>query len=131
MRAKEYLLANDRIQEIGRGRISNDNHAFLKAAYDKGERFSDWPKGAIVESKDTDDKPVIRVKRDPNIAKGEKVIADYVIFYERDNYKAVTDNGTVYGMAEVCNNCRVSLVQCHCGKPTILGDIAVTIKPRA
>ena len=131
MRAKEYLLANGRFKEIGRGRFSLDNHAFLKAAYDKGERFTDWPKGDVVESKGKDEKPVIRVKRDPKLANGEKVIQDFVVFYERDAYKAVAGNGKVYGMAEVCNNCRVSLVQCHCGKPTILGDITVTIKPRA
>lgn len=129
MKAKEYLLAKGRIEKIGRGRISLDNHAFLKAAYDKGERFTDWPKGAIVESKDSQDKPVIRVKRDPNVG-NEKVVQEYVVFYERDNYKAVADDGKVYGMAEVCNTCHVSLVQNHCDNPTILGDIAVTIKPR-
>jgi hypothetical protein len=62
--------------------------------------------------------------------KPEKVVQEYVIFYERDNYKAVANDGKVYGMAEVCNTCRVSLVQNHCDNPTILGDIPVTIRPR-
>ena len=60
----------------------------------------------------------------------EKVIADFTILYERDLYNAIGDDGKVWGMANACNNCRVSLVQCHCGNPTIFGNIPVTIKMR-
>jgi hypothetical protein len=60
----------------------------------------------------------------------EKVIRDFVIFYEESMYKAVALDKTVYSMREVCNTCRVSLVQNHCESPTILGGIAVTITPR-
>lgn len=127
--AKEALLAAGRIEKIGRGRISLDNHAWLKSQYDAGVRFSDWPKGEVVESKDADEKPVIRVKRDPKLA-NEKVVQEYTILYDRDAFKAVGNDGKEYGMAEVCNNCRVSLVQNQCADPTILGDIKVTIKAR-
>jgi hypothetical protein len=127
--AKEALLAAGRIDKIGRGRISNDNHAWLKQQYDSGVRFSDWPKGEVVESKDADQKPVIRVKRDPKLST-EKVVQDFTILYDRDAYVAVSTDGKEYGMAEVCNNCRVSLVQNQCERPTILGDIRVTIKAR-
>jgi hypothetical protein len=124
--AKEALLAAGRIQAITRGRISLDNHAWLKAQHDAGVRFSDWPKGEVVVNVD---KPAeVRVVRDPKL-NGEKVIAEFTIIYPRDDYKAVAGN-KVYGMAEVCNNCRVSLVQCHCDSPTILGDIPVKIVHR-
>lgn len=53
--------------------------------------------------------------------------ADVVYTYPEANYKAVGPDRKVYGMRECCNTCRVSLVQCHCGNPTILGDIPVTI----
>ncbi len=70
----------------------------------------------------------------PKVVKAEapanvKQVLDFSVIYERDAYKAVAANG-VYGMAEVCNNCRVSLVQCHCGDPHILGGIKVKITPR-
>jgi hypothetical protein len=57
----------------------------------------------------------------------EKVIQDFVILYDEKMYVAVDKTKKVWSMRNVCNNCRVSLVQCHCGKPTIFGDIPVTI----
>lgn len=126
--AKQALLDAGRIKAITRGRISLDNHAWLKSQYDAGMRFTDWPKGEVVVAAETDDRKVVRVKRDP-VANGEKVIAEYTILYPRDAYKAVGDDGKTYGMAEVCNTCRVSLVQNLCEYPTILGGIAVKIVP--
>lgn len=122
MKAKEYLLNHGKIAAIGRGRISLDNHAFLQKAYEGGQRFDDWPKGKV-EKKDD----VVRVTRDP--AQSEKMISEYTIIYPVEAYKAVAKDNRVFTMREVCNNCRVSMVQCHCGNPTILGDIQVKIVP--
>jgi hypothetical protein len=130
MKAKEALLAAGRIKEIGRGRISLDNHAWLKAEYDKGVRFSDWPKGEVVETATPDGAAEVRVVRDP-AQSNEKVISEFTILYEKDLYVAIGPNKEEYGMAEVCNNCRVSLVQNHCEDPIILGHIPVTITPRS
>jgi hypothetical protein len=127
--AKEALLSAGRIKEIGRGRISNDNHAWLKQQYDNGVRFTDWPKGEVISSTGPDEKPVIRVKRDPKLST-EKVVREYTILYDRDAYVAVSTDGKEYGMAEVCNNCRVSLVQNVCENPVILGDVKVSIRAR-
>lgn len=61
---------------------------------------------------------------------GEKVIHDFVIFYEESMYKAVALDKRVFSMRECCNNCRVSLVQCHCGRPSVLNNIVVSIVPK-
>ena len=42
MKAKQWLKDNGHIAEITRGRISHENHMRLQAAYDNGQRFSDW-----------------------------------------------------------------------------------------
>lgn len=131
MKAKEYLLDKGRISEIGRGRISNENHAFLAKAAESGIQFSDWPKGKVVVTEATDETPeVVRVKRDPNMT-NEKVIHEIVYTYPENLYRAVdTRTGKEVGMREVCNTCRVSLVGHACDRPTILGDIPVAVKPR-
>jgi hypothetical protein len=61
----------------------------------------------------------------------EKVIAEFVILWDERMYSAVDKTGKVWSMRNVCNNCRVSMVQCHCQSPTIFGDIPVTIKANA
>jgi hypothetical protein len=58
----------------------------------------------------------------------EKVIAEYVIKYDEKLYSAIDKTGKVWSMRNACNNCKVSLVQCHCDAPSIFGDIGVTIK---
>lgn len=128
--AKEALLEAGRIDKIGRGRISLDNHAWLKAQYDNGVRFRDWPKGEVIETKATESTPAqVRVKRDPAQV-AEKVISEFTILYPENAWQAKGVDGKIWGMREVCNNCRVSLVQCHCDNPTILGGIKVTIGPK-
>lgn len=57
----------------------------------------------------------------------EKVIREFHIFWDEQSYTALDKTGKVWSMRNACNTCRVSLVQCHCGNPTIFGDIGVTI----
>jgi len=59
-----------------------------------------------------------------------KEVKDFTIFWPDDSFKAVGTDKKVWGMREVCNTCRVSLVQNQCENPTILGGIAVKIVPR-
>lgn len=124
---KEALLAAGKIAAIGRGRISRDNHAYLDAEIAAGRIAiaDNAPKQA-------------RVKSDKAAPKAEKAapangkyIADIVILYPKDEFHAKGGDGNVYGMAEVCNTCRVSLVQNMCEFPTILGNIPVKIIPNA
>lgn len=123
---KEALAADGKIAVVlGRGRMPKGGDERCKELAAKGYRIKGY---AIDKSAPiTADAPV-QVKRVN--ATNEKVIQDFVIFYERDLYKAIGSDGKTYGMAEVCNNCRVSLVQNHCDNPTIYGDIAVEIVRR-
>lgn len=124
--AKEALLAAGRIDKIGRGRISLANHAWLQTEYDKGVRFSDWPKGKVVVSEPEVGPAVARVQR----SEDDENYGDIIYSYPESSYRAVGKDGKEWGMREVCNTCHVSLVQCHCGNPTILGYIPVTIVAR-
>lgn len=133
MKAKEWLHANGHIDKVGRGRISLENHARLKAAHDEGVRFSDWPKGEVTVSSTpaTSEAPAkvqARVARSVS-SSTEKVVVDPLITYPADKFRAVV-KGTnkPVGMAEVCNNCRVSLVGHACKNPTILGNVAVEVR---
>lgn len=124
---KEALLAAGRIKAITRGRISTENHNWLNAEIDAG-RISIT--GVTVVKSETKGEPRVSVKSVNGPS--EKHIADITILYPKHLYHAVgiEDNKT-YGMPEVCNTCRVSLVQCGCGNPTILGGIRVRIVPNA
>jgi hypothetical protein len=53
--------------------------------------------------------------------------------FPEDDYRAIAriDGKRVeYGMREVCNNCRVSLVNHGCDNPTIHGNIVLKIERR-
>lgn len=122
---KEALLDAGRIQAITRGRISADNHAWLNAEIEaKRIRIT----GATVIKSETA-KGTKRVSVKAVNAASEKHIADVTILYDKRDYHAEGNDGKTYGMAEVCNNCRVSLVQNQCEDPVILGGIHVRIVP--
>lgn len=123
MTPKEALAKDGYPVKLGRGRLSREAIERCKELAAKGWNI----KGYSVETPKSAAETVVVKKVKPTT---EKVIADYTILYEEKSYKAVGDNGKDYTMREVCNNCRVSLVQCHCGKPTILGNIAVAITAR-
>lgn len=127
--AKQALYDAGRIKQIGRGRISLDNHQWLAEQAEKGVKFSDWPKGKIVSAPaKSGNSPEIRVVRDP-AQSTEKIIAD--LYYRFDEYawQAVAEDGTIYGMREVCNKCGISLVGHLCDTPSVLG-YPVKIVPR-
>lgn len=124
MTPKEALIKDGTIPvKEGRGRLSreaNDRCSWL--VENKG-----WSiKGYNLKQATTSAAPVVK----KTVVNNTKVIEDYVIFYEEENWTATDSSGKIWGMREVCNNCMVSLVQCHCGKPTILGDIKLTLKPK-
>lgn len=120
---KEALLDAGRIKAITRGRISRENHAWLEEEISSGRIAI-----SNVEVVKTETKTAVKSINAPT----EKVVPEITILYHKDAYHAKgVNDGKRYGMAEVCNNCRVSLVQCQCGRPTILGDIPVRITPNA
>lgn len=121
--APKEALALDGVVPVkaGKGRISLAADARCRELAAQGYRIKGY---------ETTNTATAKVEVKKVVSTNEKIISDFVILYPRDMYKAVAADGKVYGMAECCNNCRVSLVQNHCDNPTILGDIAVKIVPR-
>jgi hypothetical protein len=125
MTPKEALAKDGRVPvSMGRGRLSREGIARCKELVAEGWVIN----GYSVDTSPSKSTEKTVVKKVPQT--NEKVIQDFVILYDLRLYKAVAENGKTYTLRECCNNCRVSLVQCHCGKPTILGDIQVSIVPQ-
>lgn len=133
--AKQALLKAGRIDAIKRGRISLDNHAWLKTQYDQGVRFTDWPKGEVTVTKTETEgvsKTEVRVKRDPADSTA-KVIYDIGDFRfpegKFEAYEFVDGKKRKVSLRECCNTCRVSLVNHACDEPTYLNNRKVFIQP--
>lgn len=136
MRAKAWLFSQGHIKSDGRGRMplastkTGESIAkILSEAKDSGVSFSDWPKGEVTKSEKTGD---IVVKRSASMGTSKWIPDVAPEFYPEDKFTAyefVNGNRKRVGMRECCNNCSVSLVQCHCGAPVYLGDRRVYIEP--
>lgn len=115
----------------GRGRLSREAVSKCSELVGNGWSITGYAVSTAVSPKSSAStapvaQEVTRVK-----TTNEKVIQEFVILYDERMYSALDKSGKVWSMRNACNNCRVSLVQCHCGKPTIFGDIPVTIKANA
>jgi hypothetical protein len=122
--AKEWLKANGHIAEVTRGRISNDNHKRLLAAVAEGVKFSDYPKGGTVVVTPTGESTYVKPATVEEVG-----IPDLYYRYDEHAWKAVAEDGTIYGMREACNNCGYSLVGHKCNSPSVLGK-KVEVVPR-
>lgn len=132
--AREYLVEKG-LAKAGRGKFSKVAHGALAEAIANGVKFSDYPKVG---------KPAPVKSDTPKVEKaaGQKPVAPSgtaeILFpdeyrWPEAEYRAVSfDDGkkVVHGMAEVCNNCRVSLVMCACESPMIYGRIQVRIEKK-
>jgi hypothetical protein len=111
----------------GRGRLSREAVAKCTELAGKGWSISGYiVQSATNTSTRSVSEPVVK-KVAPTAS---QAIAEYVIFWDEHEYKALDKTKKEWSMRNCCNACRVSLVQCHCGKPTIFGDIPVTIVRR-
>lgn len=124
MSPKQALVKDGKIAvKEGRGRLSREADARVRELVARGWDIRGY------EAKST--KSSVVSPGEPTVAKvvqtNEKVIAEFTILYDEKTHAALDTSGKVWGMRNVCNNCRVSLVQCHCGNPTIFGDIGVKI----
>lgn len=137
MRVKEWLVSQGHLTEAGKGRLSLENLARVETAYKAGTRFDNWPltdtpakraKAIRDGSKATQAKPrPVRTVAARDIAKGGEdtdiqEIAPYVHTEATHRvYELTTDGKRKWrSLREVCTNCRVSLVQCECGRPEIV-----------
>lgn len=109
---KQWLLAQGHIKEnqAGRGRISAENMAHVKAAYESGTRFSDW------EPKVTEKPDGTQVTENSVSTRGNpKIVSEFTILWPEDEFQAIEmHTKKVRSMREACNPCRRSLVQCEC-----------------
>lgn len=124
MTPKEALAKDGTIPvKLGRGRMPAGGDARCQYLVDHEDYVI---KGYTKSGTSPSTAEPVKPKRVPANGNLEN-FADVVYTYPEANYKAVGPDKEVYGMRECCNTCRVSLVQCHCGHPSILGNIPVTI----
>lgn len=114
--------------KLGRGRMPTGGKEHVEALVAQGYRIKGYHIDTVSSSKSTaPGEPVA-----PKVVKAtaaNKEVLDFTILWDEREYKAVDVDGKEHTMRWVCNNCRVSLVQCHCGSPVILTG-AVTIVRR-
>lgn len=122
MRPKDALI-KDGFPGVtaGRGRLSAAAKSRLQELANQGWSIDGYSSGKAVAE--------VRAK----VAADPKVVQEFTIFWSVDEYRAVETDGKVRSMAEVCRNCHVSLVQCHCGDPYIvsrnsMGHVPVRIE---
>lgn len=136
MRVKEWLVSQGHLSEAGKGRLSLENLARVEKAHAAGTRFDNWPltntpakraKAIRDGSAATQSKPKpVRTEAAREIAKGGEAtdiqeIAPYTHTEATHSvYELVDGVRKARSLREVCNNCRVSLVQCECGHPEIV-----------
>ena len=127
MTPKEALIKDGTIPvKEGRGRLSRaavDRCKWLVA--NKGYVIKGYEVSTSTPAPNsvTPSEPVVNKVKVANV----KEVRDFTIFWPEDAYKAVGKDKKIWGMREACNTCRVSLVQCGCGNPTILNNIPVSI----
>lgn len=130
---KEALAKDGKITvKNGRGRLSADAVKRIHELVAEGWQIKGYAVAKPTEAV-TEAAPVVKRVAVTN----EKIVQDFTILYDERAFHAIDAEtkkplgGRYGGMREVCGNCRVSLVQCHCGSPTIVGDRKVVIVPRA
>lgn len=129
MTPKEALMKDGTIPvKEGRGRLSREAIERCKELVALGWNIKGYAIAAAPVSTST--APAAPKVVNKVAVTNEKVVADIVYTYPEDQYKAVDANKKEWGMREVCNTCRVSLVGHGCDNPVILGDVRVTIVPK-
>lgn len=115
MKPKEWLVANGHLKEAGRGRMSREHIALVKAAAEAGADIEGYstPKSAPVKA------------TEPKTEKVESTgIVDVPdVVRPESEWQAYVDNREV-GMRTVCNGCKNSLTHCFCSFPKVWLDHA-------
>ena len=128
---REYAASLGLAIAGARGKFSKDAVAAIDKARAEGMVFSDdnapvrTARPATVT--DTTTESVTRI---PSASESAYLFPSDFRFPEGE-YRAVAHidgKRKVFGMREVCNNCRVSLVMCACANPTIYGNVVVKLE---
>jgi hypothetical protein len=109
--------------KMGQGRLSREAIEKCKELAAQGVKID----GYEVTTQKESTAPVVVKNTAPT---GVKVIESFTLSYPAERWIAKGKDGRIWSMKECCNTCKVSLVQCHCGKPSILGDIPLDIIPK-
>lgn len=131
MTTRREALVNAGLAKPGRGKFSKEANAWLDKERASGAKFSDDDQTAQKSTR-----RVVNQKNEGAPAKESSTgMADYVFPSEyrfpEDTYRAFKRVGgkkVPVSLREVCNTCRVSLVNHGCESPTIHGSIAITIE---
>jgi hypothetical protein len=133
MTPKEALQADGFPVKMGKGRLSREAIERCKELAAEGKQIKGYE---VVTPKATSTStapaaPVVNKVKDSNV----KEVLEFTIYWPEESFKAVDLNGKVIdgkyaGMREVDRGCGVSLVQCLCPNPVIVGDQRVKIVPR-
>lgn len=131
MTPKEALIKDGTVPvKEGRGRLSREAIERCKVLAGQGWKIKGYevvPASKSVSAPTAEPvAPVVNKVAVNNV----KEVKEYNIFWPEASYKAIGNDKKEWGMREVCNTCRVSLVQNICDHPTILGNIPVKIVPR-
>lgn len=125
MQTRREYAASLGLAKMGRGKFSTAAKEAIAKAEAEGIKFSDVAaptRTAPPATKDT--APVVKSPTDtPYLSPSD-------FRFPEVDYRAVDGNGKERSLREVCNTCRVSLVNHMCDSPTILGNIAVVIRER-
>lgn len=133
MKSRREALAEVGLAKAGaRGKFSNAAKQWLVDQESKGIKFSDSDATTPVARKSAPVKSSGAPSKETETGMTDYVFPSDYRFPESE-YRAVVRNGgkvKEYGMREVCNNCRVSLVNHGCNSPVIHGGIIITIEPK-
>lgn len=127
MKPKEYLVKHGHLDKIGRGRLSSKHIEIIENAVANGANIEGY--SATAAPVENEPKVVRKVENNNDIVELQpyRYSEDEFVAFEYVDGKKITRS-----LREACRNCRVSLVQCWCGNPTIVarngcGDVSVTI----
>lgn len=129
MKPKDALIAAGFPVKAGKGRLSAAAKAKLAELVASGVRVDGYSVAVVTPGQKADTSVVAGSAK--NVVKDKPtgfVPLHYEVFWPEETHEAIDKDGKVWSLRNVCNNCRVSMVQCHCGQPSIFGDIGVTIR---
>lgn len=133
MKSRREALAEVGLAKAGaRGKFSNAAKQWLADQESKGVKFSDSNATAPVAVKSAPTKNSGAPSKETETGMADYVFPSDYRFPESEYvaFARVGGKKEFHSLREVCNNCRVSLVNHGCNSPVIRGNIVLTIEPK-